>query len=110
MSHLGEFEQVVLFCVHQLDPEASGVAIRDQIESRTGRLVSSGAVYTTLGRLEKRNLISATIGEPTPNRRGRPQKFYSVEPAGARALLIAYNTIQTMAGDSIPSLTKLAEG
>ena len=61
MSSLGEFEQLVLFAVLRLDEDASGVAIHDEIEARTGRDVSPGAIYTTLGRLEERGLVRSIV-------------------------------------------------
>ena len=51
MGHLGELEQLILFAVTALGDEAYGGAIRAHIEERSGRIVSSGAINTTLGRL-----------------------------------------------------------
>lgn len=109
MGHLGEFEQLILFAVLRLGDEAFGVAIRDSIEERTGRDVSPGAIYTTLGRLEERGLVSSRVGEPTPGRAGRPRKYYALEPSGAKALLESYAAIQAMAGDHVTHLRDLAE-
>ena len=109
MGHLGEFEQLILFSVLQLGDDAFGVSIREAIQEGTGREVSSGAIYTTLGRLEDRGLIASRVGESTPGRAGRPRKYYSLEPAGAKALLDSYAAIQAMAGDLVPQLRDLAE-
>ncbi len=109
MSHLGEFEQVILFSIVQLDSEACGVSIRDTIRERTGRAASSGSIYTTLGRMEERDLVTSTDSAPGSGGRGRPRKYYRVTPKGARALMAAYTMIRAMAGDVIPELTKLAE-
>ena len=108
MGHLGEFEQLILFSVLQLRDGAFGVSIREAIEENTSRVVSSGAIYTTLGRLEDRGLVTSRVGEPTPGRAGRPRKYYSLEPAGAKALLDSYAAIQAMAGDLVPVLRDLA--
>lgn len=43
-EHLGEFEQVVLLAVLRLGDEADGVPIRLEIESRTPRTMSVGAL------------------------------------------------------------------
>ena len=110
MGYLGEFEQLILFSVLQLGEGAYGVAIREIIEERTGRVVSSGAIYTALGRLESRGLVTSRIGTPTAGRAGRPEKYYALEQAGARALRASYATIQAMAGGSLPDLNRLAEG
>jgi DNA-binding PadR family transcriptional regulator len=109
MGYLGEFEQLILFSVLQLGGDACGVTIRETIEERTGRVVSSGAIYTTLGRLEGKGLVTSQVGEPTAFRAGRPRKLYSLEPAGARALRDAYSTIQAMSGCLITRLSELAE-
>jgi DNA-binding PadR family transcriptional regulator len=108
--YLGEFEQLVLFAVLRLDEEASGVAIHDEIEARTGRAVSPGAIYTTLGRLEERGLVASVILMPEPGRVGRPRKQYTLRPAGARALRDAYGSIQALAGGLISKLSHLAKG
>lgn len=109
MGYLGEFEQLILFSLLLLGDDAYGVAIRESIEARTGRAVSSGAIYTTLGRLEERGLVSSRLDKPTVGP-GRPRKYYDLEPAGARALMDAYETMQSMAGGLIPALARLAEG
>lgn len=110
MSQLGEFEQLILFSVLQLDDQAYGVAIRETIEERTGRTVSAGAIYTALGRLEDRGLVRSRTGTPREGRPGRPRKYYTLRTEGARALQEAYTTIQAMAGGVLPKLTELAEG
>lgn len=109
MSYLGEFEQLILFSLLQLGEDAYGVTIRELIYERTGRSVSPGAIYTALGRLEERGLVTSRIGEPRPGRAGRPRKHYLLQPQGARALKESYATIQAMAGGLIPRLSKLAE-
>ncbi|NKB89303.1 MAG: PadR family transcriptional regulator [Acidobacteria bacterium] len=110
MANLAEFEQIILFSVLNLDDDACGVSIRDAIMERTGRAVSSGAVYTTLGRLEERGLVESSERGAETGRRGRPRKHYSLLPRGAQVLMQSYQIIQAMAGDSIPKLAELAEG
>ncbi len=106
---MGDLEQLILFSVLQLEDDACGVTIREAIEERTSRVVSVGAIYTTLGRLENRALVSSRVEEPEPGRTGRPRKYYTLKPAGARRLMAAYNVLQAMAGDLIPKLADLAE-
>jgi PadR family transcriptional regulator PadR len=109
MGYLGEFEQLILYSVVLLEDDAFGVAIRETIEERTGRVVSAGAIYTALGRLEERGLVRSWVGEPGSGP-GRPRKYYAIEPAGARALMESYETISAMAGGLIPKLASLADG
>jgi DNA-binding PadR family transcriptional regulator len=107
--YLGEFEQLVLFAVLRLD-EASGIAIHDEIEDRTGRDVSPGAIYTTLGRLEERGLVTSEVLRTDDGRVGRPRKHYTLRPAGARALKSAYTGLLALAGGSLDKLTAIARG
>lgn len=85
-SFLGEFEQIVLLAVARLSTHGYGVTIRREIERRTGRDVTIGAVYATLSRLEEKGLASSREGDPEPRRGGRARRHFQVEPAGARAL------------------------
>jgi DNA-binding PadR family transcriptional regulator len=107
MSQLGEFEQLILFAILELGDEAYGGSIRECIEQRTGRVVSSGAIYTALGRMADKGLVSAEVGEPSGDGPGRPRKYYAIEPAGARALKQSYSTIQAMAGGLVARLDDL---
>jgi DNA-binding PadR family transcriptional regulator len=108
MPYLGEFEQLILFSVVKLGDDAYGGAIRETIEHRTGRVASSGAINTTLGRLAERKLVTARIDEALTGRAGRPRKYYAITPAGARALKDSYATMRAMAGGLMPRLADLA--
>ena len=83
---LGEFETSVLLAIVGLQGRGYGVSIADEIERRTGRAVSFGAVYATLDRLQKKGLISSELGNPTPERGGKPKRFYRIKAPGERAL------------------------
>lgn len=83
---MGEFEQLVLLAILRLEQGAYGMEIRAEIEARTGRDVSYGAVYTTLDRLERKRWVSHELGAPTPERGGRAKKYFRVERAGREAL------------------------
>jgi len=83
---LGEFEQVVLLAVAQLGTDGYGLTIGREIEERTGRRVSVGAVYATLLRLEEKGYVGSRQGESTARRGGRAKRHYRVTRAGERAL------------------------
>jgi DNA-binding PadR family transcriptional regulator len=104
VSGLGEFEQLVLLALFQLDPEAYGVAIRDEIEERTGRRVALGAVYTTLLRLEDKRLVASRVGEPSPERGGRRKKYYRPTAAGRREMLASLDALRGMSRGLQPGL------
>jgi len=94
---LGDFEQLILFALVRLGPHAYGVTIRREIEARTARAISPGALYTALDRMERRGFVSSELGEPTPERGGKRKRLYSIEAAGERALARAYTSINQMA-------------
>jgi len=83
---MGEFETLVLLAVLRLDNSAYGMEVRAEIEKRTGRAVSYGAVYTALDRLERKGFLSHALGESRPERGGRARKYFRVETAGREAL------------------------
>jgi len=83
---LGEFEQSALLAIAHLDDNAYGVTIRREIEHRTGRSVSVGALYTALDRLERKGYTSSSMSDPTPERGGRSKRHYVLRAAGMKAL------------------------
>ena len=83
---LGEFEQIVLLAVTRLKGDGYGATIRQEVESRTGREVSVGAIHATLDRLEGKTYLQTRSGDPSPERGGRPKRFFRLTPAGAKAL------------------------
>ena len=93
---LGEFEQSALLAIAHLDDKAYGVTIRREIEDRTGRTVSTGALYTALDRLERKGLVASTMSDPTPERGGRSKRYYTLRPAGATALREARRRLDRM--------------
>jgi DNA-binding PadR family transcriptional regulator len=98
VSHqgLGDFEQIVLLAILQLDGEVYGVPVVDEIERRTGRSVSRSAVYVTLRRLEHKGLISSWMSDPVPERGGKPRRCVKVEPEGLRLLRESRRTMEQM--------------
>ena len=90
---LGEFEYLILTAAARLHEDAYGAAIRREVEDATGRSCSIGALYTTLDRLEQKGLIRTRMGDPTPERGGRPKRMVRVTAAGTRAAAAFYNAI-----------------
>src|ERR1700726_1312174 len=82
---LGEFEYLLVAAAVQLGEGAYGAAVRREIENSTGRRCSIGALYTTLDRLEAKGYIKTWMGDPTPQRGGRPKRMVRVTAKGVRA-------------------------
>jgi len=95
-GHLGEFEQIVLLAVVRLGEEAYGVPIRLDIERRTGRRVTVGALYATLDRLEAKGFVHSWFADPTPLRGGRSKRYFKLLPAGIRALAESKSALDSM--------------
>lgn len=93
---LGEFEHLLLLAVLRLGDEAYGVTMRREIESRTGRSVSLGAVYPTMDRLEEKGFVSSKMSEPTHERGGRSRRYFRLEPEGLAALDEAREAFEAM--------------
>ena len=85
-GYLGELEQMVLHAILQLDDQAFGTNVMDELERRVERKVSRGAMYVTLDRLEEKGMLVSQIGDPTPRRGGRPKRLLTVTPEGVGAL------------------------
>lgn len=85
-TYLGEFEQLVLLALMRLGEDAYGVSIRREIQDRTGRAVSLGAIYPTLHRLEEKGFVTSYRGEPTASRGGRAKRHFQLTAEGRAAL------------------------
>jgi PadR family transcriptional regulator, regulatory protein PadR len=97
---LAEFELLVLLAALRLGTdEAYTVSIADHIQQRTGRPVRRANVYTTLQRLEAKQLVSTRLGEPRPERGGKARRLVTVTPAGLGAVRAAAGAITSMLGE-----------
>ena len=85
-DYLGEFEHIVVLALLRLEDRAYGVTVRQEIEFRTRREVSIGAVYATLARLETKGFVRSFRGDPTPERGGRSKRFFRVTASGVEAV------------------------
>jgi len=103
-ERLGSFEQLLLLALLRLGEDAYGVPIRDEIEERTGRVISPGAIYTALDRLETRGLVRSRLGDPTPERGGKRRRHYRLTAKGSTALADAHTGLAEMTRGLEPKL------
>lgn len=75
-----------MLAIARLGENAYGVSIRREIEDRTGRPVSIGAVYATLGRLGDKGLVDFRESDPLPVQGGRSRKYFNLTADGENAL------------------------
>ena len=92
---LAEFELFVMLAVARLS-EPYGAKIRKEIESRTGRSVSIGALYATLARLGDKGFLTFEVSDPRPVQGGRARKFRYLTPAGRDAVALATDRLARM--------------
>ena len=92
-DYLGEFEQMVLLSIMRLDDTAYGLAVKDELESVVGRTPSSGGLYTTLDRMEKKGLVESYAGEGSQDRGGRPRRYLRLTPEGQLLLARSRNSL-----------------
>jgi PadR family transcriptional regulator, regulatory protein PadR len=93
---LGSLEHIVLLALVRLKSNAYGMTVRREIEERTGRNISIGAVYTTLERLEAKGYVSSSLGEPTAERGGRAKRLFQIESEGEEVLQASQEVIRKM--------------
>jgi DNA-binding PadR family transcriptional regulator len=72
------------------------MTVRQEIEQRTGRDVSLGAVYATLERLEEKGYVRSTAASGDALRDGRARRFFKVQASGVRALEHALAVLDAM--------------
>jgi len=96
LEYLGEFEQIVLLAIVRLGQSAYGVPIRHEIEKRTGRHVSVGALYSTLDRLEGKGYVHSWFADATPLRGGRSKRYFRLLPQGFGALARSKSMLDRM--------------
>ena len=75
---------MILLVVIRLGDDAYGVPISKELLETTGRDVALGSVYAALDRLEQKELVSSTLGDPTPARGGRAKRYFRVTRKGIR--------------------------
>lgn len=103
-TYLGEFEEIVLLTVGALQEEAYGVSIKTEIETRTNRTPSIGALHSALSRLEDKGFIESFEGGATKSRGGRRKRFYRITAAGKQTLVKA-NELRNELFKLIPNIS-----
>lgn len=93
---LAEFELSVILAVMHCGDSAYAVSVHDELVRRRGGPVSTGAVYVTLDRLERKGLVRSRLGESTPERGGRAKRFYTLSRQGLSTVKAEHRLLQRM--------------
>ena len=89
MKELTKIEEILLISIWRLKDKAYGVKIRQHVSRVLKKEFTYGNLYSALDQLVKKDYVFKTLGEPTPNRRGRRKIYYTISPEGLKALKAA---------------------
>ena len=95
-GYLGEFELMVMLALLRLGDDAYGVPISKELAGTTGREVTLGSVYAALERLERKELVSSKLADPTPERGGRAKRYFSVTRKGLQAVRATKSALEDL--------------
>jgi PadR family transcriptional regulator PadR len=93
---LGDFELLVLLAILRADGDAYGSSIMKELQDRSARSVSRGALYVTLDRLEAKGYVASRTGDPAPARGGRPRRYYTVRSTGLALVRQSLDALKRM--------------
>ena len=102
-TQLGEFEELVLLVVGNLNDNAYSISIKKTLQEKTERNPSIGALHSALNRLEKKGFITSHEGGSTTERGGRRKRFYEITSFGRKVLDQSY-TLRSSLYHSLPKL------
>jgi DNA-binding PadR family transcriptional regulator len=89
MKELTKTEEILLLAIWRLKDNAYGIKIRQHVSKLIEKQFTYGNLYSALNQLVKKKYVFKTLGEPTPERRGRRKIYYSLSPEGLSALKTA---------------------
>jgi PadR family transcriptional regulator PadR len=72
------------------------MTVRREIETRTGRNISIGAIYATLDRVEAKGYVRSFLGDATAERGGRAKRLFRMEAGGEAAFRAPQEEIRRM--------------
>jgi len=96
-------ESMFLASIIALGDNAYGVAIREKAAELSGTKVTYGCLYSHLDQLHRKGYVTKKLGVPTMERGGRSKIYYTVTPAGLKALK-AFLSVQKSIRAALPSL------
>jgi DNA-binding PadR family transcriptional regulator len=102
-KYLSRAEEMILLAVWRLKDNAYGVSIREELKKMTGREWAFGALFVTLERMAKKDLLRSSLSEPTRERGGRRKRLYRLTLDAVEALK-AVRELQRSAWADSPDL------
>ena len=94
--YLGEFEHLVLLAVLRGGAGAYGLSILRTLEDQAGRSVTRGALYTTLDRLEDKELLRSRVDPGGAARSHLPRRVYALTAKGLASIRASHRALSRM--------------
>ena len=89
MKELTKIEEILLVAIWQLEENAYGVKIKQQVSAIIGKELTYGHLYSVLHQLVAKKLVAKSRGKASKQRLGRPRLFYSITREGMASLKAA---------------------
>ncbi|MEM7656394.1 MAG: PadR family transcriptional regulator [Bacteroidota bacterium] len=86
MIGLGYLEETILLLVMIMKEEVYGFSVSEAYEAQMGKSISISAVHSVLSRLEKKGLITSTMGGASATRGGRRKRIFTATAQGEAAI------------------------
>jgi PadR family transcriptional regulator PadR len=96
MKELTKIEEILLWAIAELEPNAYGFQIRRHVSAKLGLDYTYGNLYSALGRLDQKGYVFKKTAETIPARRGKARVYYTLSEDGRRALREAYDLNRVM--------------
>jgi len=96
MKYLSRAEEMVLLAIWRLKGNAYAVTIREELKRMTGKTWAFGALFVTLDRMTKKDLLRSHISEPKQERGGRRKRIYRLTLDAVEAMNAVRELEQSM--------------
>ena len=85
MKTLSRSDEILLLTILRLNNDACGITIVQDIEDRSGKKITFGALWVSMDILTKKGFITKRLEDPGESG-GRKKIYYSVTPEGIAVL------------------------
>ena len=85
MKTLSRSDEILMLTILRQNNDACGITIVQEIENRSGKKITFGALWISMDILAKKGLITKRIEDPG-EAGGRKKIYYTVTPEGIAAL------------------------
>jgi PadR family transcriptional regulator, regulatory protein PadR len=88
-----------------IEGKSYGLELIDRVKTKTkgGLVLHQGSVYPALRELENDGLVTSHEADPTPERGGRPRRYYELTAEGLRAAKEDKKVVEALFGVPVPT-------